>query len=321
MKSAISLVAAHFLFVAAILRAEAPAQPPAAADTNPAKSPEGGASGKPDAKARIGALRSSYEVARAVVAADREKWLAALRTWYGQELTKLQAERAKLGDLEGAVAGKAERERITASAEPTQAQIDAMPEALRKLRAIYDAGLKRIADEAARRNDAADRKLLADLGALQKQLTVGGDLDNALAVRVERERIEADIARRGGGGSDSRPEDVTVRIRSIDPEKPGEPAKSTAPGDAADGRSALQAAIEDTEWTWERGTLNEWIRFGKDGAMKHLAFEGTWEAIDGHDVHIKAAWGEGMLRFNDTYTEYRATTGKPNKQGVKGSKK
>jgi len=314
MKSALCFVAANLVFMAPIVDAQEAANPPAKANAETARA-DARAAENPDAKAQIETLRASCEAAKAVVATDREKWQAALRTWYAQELTKLLANQVKLGDLEGAVAAKAERERITASAEPTPAEIDAMPESLRKLRASYDAGLKRITDEAARRNEAASRKLLADLEALQKQFTISVRLDDALAVRIEKDRIAAEMPKIPAAAE--RPAETSAPASG----KPDEPGKSAPPDDTADGTRALRAAIENTEWTWERDVVKAWIRFGKDGAMKHRAFDGTWEAINSHEVRIKAAWGESMLRFNDARTAYRATSGEPQKQGVKGTKK
>lgn len=167
-----------------VLRAQVPAAPAA----------------KPDAAAEMKAVGAPYHAAVEAVSADYQKWVASLDTWYLAELDKLKAARAKLGDLDGAVAVKAERDRIASHAATTPEQIQAMPATLRKVRTGYDQGLKKSADEGARRIDTVRRKYLADLEALQKRITISGDIEQALAVKAEKERFIAEIANGSGTG-------------------------------------------------------------------------------------------------------------------------
>jgi formylglycine-generating enzyme required for sulfatase activity len=153
-----------------------------------------GAPAKPDVKSDLTVLETAYKADLDDVAADHEKWAAALKNWYLAGLDKLRAERIKDGDLEGVLAFKAERERIVAGVETTREQVQAMPEKLGKLRAAYDLALKKINDEVARRKDAARSKFLANLEERQKRLTVSGDLDAALLVKTEKERFAAETA-------------------------------------------------------------------------------------------------------------------------------
>ena len=81
-----------------------------------------------------------YHAAVEAVSAEYQKWVASLETWYLAELDKLQAARAKLGDLDGAIAIKKERERMASHSPATPEQIQAMPAPLRTLRAGYKAG-------------------------------------------------------------------------------------------------------------------------------------------------------------------------------------
>ena len=149
---------------------------------------------KPDATAELKAVSAPYHGAVETVSADYQKWVASMETWYSAELDKLQAARAKLGDLDGAVAIKAERARMASHFPTTPEQIQAMPAPLRTLRTSYDQGLKKSADEGARRMDVARRKYLADLEALQKRITISGDIDQALLVKAEKERFIAELA-------------------------------------------------------------------------------------------------------------------------------
>ena len=182
MKIVTRIAALWLAIVASLLWAQEPAKAPA----------------KPDAKDSLAALAAAYKSDLDEVAADYEKWLATLQAWYLSSLDKLQAERTKAGDLEGVLAFKAERERIESHTETTREQVHAMPETLAKLRAAYEPALKRIVDQAAQRKDAARGKYFARLEALQKSLTLSIDLDNALLVRAEKDRIAAEMAEAAG---------------------------------------------------------------------------------------------------------------------------
>jgi hypothetical protein len=253
---------------------EKPAAPPvkAAATANPS---EPKIEATPAVKAALAALLSSYAAAKETVAAQQEKWIGALRAWYLQDLTKLQGERTKAADLEGAVAAKTERERITAGAEPTREQIDAMPESLRRVRATYDPALKKGADELARRNDAAGRKYLADLEALQKRLTMGGDLDQAVLVRAEKERA-AEEMQKGAAA-------VAVALSTA----PSNPVKR--PAAAGDARPLVEF-LSGTKWLWY-GNKGHVLEFRKDGKVGFTDWtrKGTvtaWEASGPNQVTL-----------------------------------
>ena len=150
---------------------------------------------KPDAKAELAKLESAYQSVSDAVDADSEKWHTALDTWYVAGLDKVFEERSKAGDLDGTLAVRKENERTAAHTQPTPEQVKAMPESIRKLRAIYDPQLKRIDDEVARRRQAAQRQHLTDLETLQKRITMSGDIDQALLVKAEKERFVADLAK------------------------------------------------------------------------------------------------------------------------------
>ena len=145
--------------------------------------------GAQDAAAQIAALQAPLQAG----AAETEKYKATAQTWYASNLDKMQTERTKAGDLDSVVAINAERGRVGAMEQPTEEQVRAMPEAVRKLRATYDASLKKIEDDATRRNDLANRKYLTDLEALQSRITRTGDIEQALVVKAEKERVTEEI--------------------------------------------------------------------------------------------------------------------------------
>ena len=179
-----SIIFAALMALVATAQGQNPVPPSAPAPAVQAKS---------DAASEMKAVSAPYHAAVETVSAEYQKWIVALDTWYLAELDKLQAARAKLGDLDGAVAIKAERARMASHSPTTPEQIQAMPAPLRTLRAGYDQAFKKSADEGARRIDTARRKYLADLEALQKRITISGDIDQALLVKAEKERFLAEL--------------------------------------------------------------------------------------------------------------------------------
>ena len=140
----------------------------------------------------IQALWAPHEAAQKTVALDRDKKLANLDYLYLLNVEKLKNDRAAAGDLDGALAAKAELDRLSAHQALTDEQRKAMNPALQALRASYDAALKGYHDEAAKQNAALWQKLLADLEGLERRITTTGDLDKALRVKAEKERIAAE---------------------------------------------------------------------------------------------------------------------------------
>ena len=147
-----------------------------------------------DASAEIASLQAVYKTATERFDVERDKALAALEASYTAALERLQTERSSAGDLDGAVAVKAERERILAHTETAVNDIKAMSPAMRRLRDKYDSTAKSIAEDHTRRMTPAARKYYNDLEALQVAITKRGDVDGALLVKVERERFVAAMA-------------------------------------------------------------------------------------------------------------------------------
>jgi hypothetical protein len=109
MKRPLSILGALVMALIAIAAGQQPIPPVA-----PATAPQA----NPDTPAELKGIGTPYFAAVESVSADYQKWIIATEAWYLAELDKLQNARAKLGDLEGALAIKAERERI-ASHTPT----------------------------------------------------------------------------------------------------------------------------------------------------------------------------------------------------------
>jgi len=160
--------------------------------------------------AEIQPLWAPYQAALKAVAAERDKKLANLDNIYLLNLDKRKKERAEAVDLDGALAVKAEMDRLGAHQATSEEQRNSMPPALRALRGSYDAALKGYLDEAARGDQAALQKYLVDLEGLQKRITMTGDLKKALVVMAERERLIA-----GASNPQSAPITPEVKIAPV----------------------------------------------------------------------------------------------------------
>jgi hypothetical protein len=182
-----------------------------------------------------------------------------MNTSYLAGLDKLLAETAKRGDLDAALAIQNERARITEKKEPTEAELRAMPSALRAQRAGYDATRKRIDDETLRRNLIAERTYLAELEALQKRITMAGDIDQALIVKAERDLVLAKRAEATALGSIAK-----------EPAGPTKPPAPTGPEvakvvgtwifESIDGKSRLPRYLiaDGTLYAKKHGSSGRW---------------------------------------------------------------
>ena len=140
------------------------------------------------------ALWTPYQESLKSVARDRDGKIDSLDRSYLANLDKRQKEAIAAGNLDDTLAIKSERERIVAHEATTDEQRKAMGLALAKLQGSYDTALKAYAVEMIKREGVLQQKYVADLEALQKRVTTSGDLDKALRVKVERERVATGLS-------------------------------------------------------------------------------------------------------------------------------
>jgi hypothetical protein len=134
------------------------------------------------------ALKQKYQAALNPIEQRTEEKKANLRKDYVVALDKAQKDAMAAGDLDAALAAKSERERLVGNEETTDEQKSAMPRALAAARAGYEKGLSGVASEAKAETQQVLERYLVNLQALEKSLTMRGDIEGALAVRAERER-------------------------------------------------------------------------------------------------------------------------------------
>jgi hypothetical protein len=155
-----------------------------------------------------------------------------------------------------------------------------MPEALRKLRVGYDPVLKKGEDEVARRYDTASRKYLADMDALQKRLTMGGDLDAAILVETEKDRFAAEMQKSAAGP-------LAASTTASDPAK--------KPATAAVNAEPLAEVLAGTKWLWE-GSKYRVLEFRKDGKVDlddwtRKGLVTAWEASGPNKIKLTIVGG------------------------------
>ena len=240
---------------------------------------------KEDAAAEIAKLEPGYQAELEGIKTDHEKWDKALETWYSAALEKVLAERGKAGDLDGALATKAERERIAAHTDATAEEIQKMPPALRAVRGSYDATRKQIADQVAKRTGAANQKHLADLDALQRRLTQKNEIDEALQVKAEKVRLSAALA---GGPALSPPRRPRPRPPTHPWRRPpgGTEARRPAAGHPANPTASEVMTVLVGRWRVTNAS-NGWSgtrTFKKDGTFTtEVDTGGKWE-LDGDKI-------------------------------------
>jgi len=234
----------------------------------------------PETNAALDALRKPYDAALASLVAEREKSLAGVDGWYLPNLEKLQDQIAKTGDLDGAVAVKNERSRIAAHEASSAEQIQAMPPSLRTLRGQYDAFLKKVADQIDRRKADEARKYITALEGLQKHITMTGDIEQALSVKAEKDRIAASIA-------SSAPKIASTTLKAPEAAAPTATPAATQIG-AAKEDDFTSILVGQWQFTYEQTGVTTTVRFSADGTVKdvHVKSPGHWTLRDNKIVII-----------------------------------
>lgn len=144
--------------------------------------------------ATLESLVQAYQAGLTKLQQDRDDKLSRVNTNYLAALDRAQQDASTRADLAGALAVKAERDRWTQGQQPTPADKKAMPARLQDLRNSYDRSCLPILDDFKKRSDTFAKQYLASLDQLQRQLLVANQLEKAVAVKTEGDRIRALIA-------------------------------------------------------------------------------------------------------------------------------
>jgi hypothetical protein len=126
-----------------------------------------------------------YAGGQKAIAAQREQQLATARTAYMAALEKLQTEATSRGELDAALAVRAERDRAAANKLNAEEAKTLSPTAL-AYRQRYGQTAAQISAQSKAQETGLLRNYLASLDELQKRITMRGDLAGALQVKQER---------------------------------------------------------------------------------------------------------------------------------------
>jgi hypothetical protein len=147
--------------------------------------------------AELTALREQFTTQLSTIQQDATQKSKLAQQTYLDAVDAAQRQLAASGDLDGALAAKAEKERAASGAAIDPAKRKTLPPAIQRDLLRYDQAVAPIAQARA----AAERKVrdqyLAGLARLQQQFTQANELEKAVAVRHARERIESEAIAAG----------------------------------------------------------------------------------------------------------------------------
>lgn len=213
-----------------------------------AEAPTGTTPAAPTAAgADLEAYRTQYSQSLAALRAERETKYARVRASYVAVLERLQKDVTTRGDLDGAVAVKAERERITAALEPSADERKAMPPALAAVRTRYEQELQPTLADNARQEEALAKRYAVALQELQMRYAQRNELEKALAVKSELTALTA----KGSAAPVAPPGGATPKVST--------PFGTTAPlgGMTAASTTGNQLLAKENAHKWKPAT-GEW---------------------------------------------------------------
>lgn len=143
----------------------------------------------PAAIAEIEIIRGPYLRNVAAIRAGRDTRAASFTRTYTGTVERLQREFGARGDLEAALQAKAEAERVAGGQDPGTDERKAMPAALAQARQRYEQERGPLFAAAQSQETEQTRGYLVALDGLQKRLTTQNQLEKALAVKAERDRL------------------------------------------------------------------------------------------------------------------------------------
>lgn len=141
----------------------------------------------------LNAVSERYSDTWRQIESRREERLSALKTQYLASLDNLYQQAISKGDLDGVIAVKSEKDRIVTDVPLTDAERAAMSEDLKKPRSSYDQNSARVIKEQGDQLRQLYDKYRKMLELQEKKLTLQGRVDDALAVRAEKERMMDDL--------------------------------------------------------------------------------------------------------------------------------
>jgi hypothetical protein len=208
-------------------------------------------------------LSRRYRSVLSEIFARYRETTAAYPKQYESDLKSLKDRLQKAGDLEGLLAAAREQQRfakaVSAERDPFELVPEMPPDALvsapADLRAMQELYQKRHADaNTARQKEMSDltTKYLARLEALQRELTIKNRIRDAVAVKLESERI-------GKGAADDK---IVALAESLIRENGG-----ATPPPAGAGRDTGEIPVYDRTPPWARWEFERRYAFAREGSL------------------------------------------------------
>ena len=137
----------------------------------------------------LASLQNQYQTAQDQLTIEKARKTDKLKIDYSQALQKAGESAKTVGDLDLVLAIKDETQRLKNGTESTIEEQKKMPKPLADLRTKFETASLRITDEYAAQLAKLTARYIQNLELLEKKLTAGDNIDGAIAVRAEKERI------------------------------------------------------------------------------------------------------------------------------------
>jgi hypothetical protein len=133
--------------------------------------------------------RREYLAELEKIATERSDRFQVLQAGYLKNLQDFRKAATAQGNLDNVMAVRAEIDRVTNWVEPPESEKKKLPSDLQPVRRQYDAGLARIVADGLAKSTALRQAYARDLEAMQRRLTQLDQIDAALVVKQERNRL------------------------------------------------------------------------------------------------------------------------------------
>jgi hypothetical protein len=147
--------------------------------------------------AELTILQEQFTTQVSTIRQDASQKSKLAQKTYLDAVDAAQRQLAASGDLDGALAAKAERERAASGTAIEPAKRKTLPPIIQRELLRYEQAVTPVAQTGALAERKAREQYLAALARLQQQFTQSNELEKAVAVRRTRERIESEAIASG----------------------------------------------------------------------------------------------------------------------------
>ena len=257
--------------------------------------------------------------AREALSAQGVEAQAVLRKWYESALDAVRKDATGKGDLDTVLATDQEGERKDRDLTPEEKT--KLPKVLRTVRDQYDLAFAQRTNQLKLNVLASIRGYIATLEVLEKDLTRKGSIEDALAVRNERESAAAELntlAPASAAATASLPAPAAPEAAVPPPTKTPPPSMNPVGKEARP--VTLQDALLNYRWSWvgRRNETDVFMTFKPDGTVSHRGMTGTWKIMGSDKLKLVQYKGKTLtLEFDPFFENYKCTSGLPDVHGTR----